>query len=443
MGGTRWLRQACGVACALALGSIAVACSGDDRSSSTIAEEGAEGSAVPGSAPDATVTNPAGDGELTVGVLLPLTGPGSELGTVMSEAVELARAETEAAGVQTRTVRLVVVDESTLDSEITPSLEEIFNEEVDAVIGPASSLLAARMLPITVSAGVLTCSPTASALSLDDFPDAGPLFVRTIPSDSMQAQALALMLDGAGTEVALAYVDDAYGRPFMERVREELDRLGAPVADVIPFDPQESDYASNAQELVQSGAATIGIIGDPQAGPRLVQSLAEVIDPSTVTRIWMNDAMRVPATASVYRRLDDRILSLMHGVSPRSTIDAPDDTGSARTLPDNGRFFAANAYDCMSVIALAADQAEFIDGAAMADQIQQVTSGGTSCDSFVDCFEQLRSGRGIDYDGPSGELDIGRDGDPTRGLFDMYRFDERGLDVTEDRDPIRVDNRNG
>jgi branched-chain amino acid transport system substrate-binding protein len=259
----------------------------------------------------------------------------------------------------------------------------------------------------------------------------------------MQADALALMLDGAGTKVVLAYVDDAYGRPFMERVRDELDRLGAPVTAAVEFDPQEPKYEDVARALVQSGSATIGIIGDPEAGPRLMQSLAEVIDPNVVTGIWMNDAMRVPATASVYRRLDPGILPLMHGVSPRSTIGTPDGTGSLLALPDSGRFFAANAYDCMSLIALAADQAESIDGAAMADQIQQVTTGGTPCDSFTDCVEQLRSGRNIDYDGPSGQLDIGRNGDPTFGLFDMYHFDERGLDVTDDREPIRVDGRNG
>ena len=41
-----------------------------------------------------------------------------------------------------------------------------------------------------VGRGLVACSPTAAAMALDDFPDRG-LFVRTIPSDSLQAAAIA------------------------------------------------------------------------------------------------------------------------------------------------------------------------------------------------------------------------------------------------------------
>ncbi len=421
----------------VALASFATACSDDDASPSEDASPETSES-LPDESPGSSV-----DDSLTVGVLLPLTGSGSEIGTVMNEAVEIARAETSATGVHGKPVRLVVVDESTLDGVVPPSLDGIFSEEVDAIIGPASSLLAARLLPIAVGDGVLTCSPTASTLGLDGFPDTGPLFVRTIPSDSLQAKALAKMLDEAGTDVVLAFVDDAYGRPFMEKVSAELDALGVTTKATIEFDPQESDYGRGAADVARSGSATIGIIGDPEAGPRIVQAVAEVIDTDTVSSIWMNDAMRVPETASVYRRLEPAILQLMRGVSPRSTVGASEGSGSTDGLPDDGRFFAANAYDCMNIIALTADQADVIDGAGMADQIVQVTSGGTSCESFTECIEQLESGRSIDYDGPSGELDLGRNGDPSVGLFDVYHFDERGLDMTDIRPPVRVDSRTG
>jgi branched-chain amino acid transport system substrate-binding protein len=418
------------MACAAALGSISVACSDDEASSaSTVAV-----TLAPTPATGSPVADPAGDGPLTVGVLLPLTGPGSEIGTVMRDAVEQARNETEAAGVQFRDVDLLIVDETTLQGAISPTLAGIFAEDVDAVIGPASSLLAERLLPVMLSAGVLTCSPTANAMSLDDFPDPGPLFVRTIPSDSMQATALAIELDSTGVDVVLAYVDDAYGRPFMEQVRSELVRLGASASEIeaIGFDPTQSDYEATAQEIVATGRATIGIIGDHEAGPRLVQYLAEEITPEMPTSIWMNDAMRVPATANAYRRLaGSPILELMAGVSPRSTVATPAAvTPGVQALPDGGRFFAANAYDCMNVIALAADQAESISGRAMADQVVQLTNGGTQCGSFIACIDQLRNNRAIDYDGPAGDLDLGPDGDPRVGVFDVYRFDERGLDVT-------------
>jgi branched-chain amino acid transport system substrate-binding protein len=230
-------------------------------------------------------------------------------------------------------------------------------------------------------------------------------------------------------------VDDPYGEPFAELVRRELAIQGAPVPDLIDFDPKQSDYSAVAQRIVDSGAATIGIIGDSDAGPRLVQALAEVIDPTVQTSIWMNDAMRVPATASIYRRLDDAVLATMRGVSPRSSIP---DAAVARTFPEGGRLFAANAYDCMTVIALAAEQSEFINGESMAQQIVPTTTGGTPCTSFPSCMAQIDAGRGIDYDGPTSGLDLAADGDPMAGTFDVFRFDG-GLDVTDASSPaLRV-----
>jgi ABC-type branched-subunit amino acid transport system substrate-binding protein len=374
------------------------------------------------------VTVDEADEKLVIGVLLPLTGAGSEIGAAMSDAVDVALADARASDATLPRIELVRVDESSLEGAIAPTLDEIFPSDVDAIIGPASSLLAARLLPVTVASGVLTCSPTASALGLDGFPDPSQLFIRTIPSDSLQAVALARQLDTNGVDIVLAYADDAYGQPFVEIVERELDRLSATVSGAIAFDPLESDYTSVARQILASGAPTIGIIGGPEAGPRLVQSLAEQIDP-TVQAIWMNDAMRVPATASIYRRLDPSMLTIMHGVSPRSQI-----VGTTPELPEGGQFFTANAFDCMNVILLAADRADVLNGPGLARQVIRVTAGGTPCRSFTACIAALRTGREIDYDGPSGTLDIGRDGDPINGVFDVFGFDATGVDQN---DPTR------
>jgi branched-chain amino acid transport system substrate-binding protein len=73
----------------------------------------------------------------------------------------------------------------------------------------------------------------------------------------------------------------------------------------------------------------------------------------------------------------------------------------------------------------------------MAELVVPTTSGGTPCSTYRSCIEQLRAGRGIDYDGPTGELQIERDGDPGVGLFDTYRFED-GLDVTDRTTAVRV-----
>ncbi|MFN8023994.1 MAG: ABC transporter substrate-binding protein [Acidimicrobiales bacterium] len=394
-----------------------------------------DGDATPPSSTSTTSTTvadaPGADDQLTVGVLLPTTGLGSDLGNAMIDAIQLAQQDIDAVGVKFRDVDLITVDESSLEGELPPTLDDLFGAPVDAVIGPASNLLAERLLPITIRAKVMTCSPTASAMSLDDVPDDGPLFIRTIASDRLQALALAAQLDAEGTDIVLAYVDDPFGRPFVAEVRDRLSELGATVLDSVPFDPLESDYTSIARRLAATGAPTIGIVGDPEAGPRLLQTLAPEIDPAIVTSIWMNDAMRVPTTGS-YRRLDRSITELLHGVSTHSRYVDPAATGTS--IPVLAEPFAANAYDCMNVIALAADQAKFISGPDMADEIVPLTSGGTSCSSYRSCKTAIEGGRGIDYNGPTDPSDVGltidERGDVVEAQFDLWSIDENGLDVT-------------
>ncbi len=420
-------RAAAGALAIIALAAVAAACSD---------EEPTAPSTTSSPAPSTVVDAPVVDDQLTIGVLLPATGQGSELGTAMLDAVALAEREIDSVGVKLRGVDLVVVDESSLEGQLPPTLDDLFGTTVEAIVGPASNLLVERLLPITIPAEVITCSPTASAMSLDRVPDSGPLFVRTIPSDGLQASALARALDADGADIVLAYVDDPFGQPFVEQVEAQLASLGATVVDTVPFDPLDPDYAPEVSRIIATGAPSIGIVGDAEAGPRLLQALAPEIDPDVVSSIWMNDAMRVPAETS-YRRLDDQVKPLLHGVSPHSRDVEPGTTGESVLAEP----FAANAYDCVNVLALAADQAVEISGEAMAAQIVAITSGGTSCSDYPSCKRAIDDGRGIDYNGPTDSGDVGLDilasGDPRAGSFDVWAIDENGQDVYTDR-RIRV-----
>ena len=163
-----------------------------------------------------TTSSPArsDDGVLVLGVLLPTTGPGATLfGEGMIDAVELATDEINAAGgVNGADVELIDADEGATAASAAIGFDSLITGGVDAIIGPASSIVALSDLDAPVSAGVVTCSPTATALALDDYPDNG-LFFRTVPSDSLQMVAMARVAERTGsTSIAIGYLDDSYGR---------------------------------------------------------------------------------------------------------------------------------------------------------------------------------------------------------------------------------------
>ena len=117
------------------------------------------------------------------------------------------------------------------------------------------------------------CSPTASALALDAFPDNG-LFLRTMPSDSLQASAIARLVDDSGNSTAVVvYLDDPYGRPFAEEVRVALRAEGTGVTDFIGFTASEDSLAATVEQVVEAQPGMVVVIADDTTGPAVITAI--------------------------------------------------------------------------------------------------------------------------------------------------------------------------
>ena len=169
-----------------------------------------------------TTARPVSD-VFTIGVITPRTGANTELGTSIRTGVQLALDDVNAAGgVNGHAVNVVQRDEGDNPAATALAVQDLIQLGADAIIGPTSSVDVLGTLRTTVRAGILSCSPTATALALDAFPSDG-LFFRTIPSDSLQAAAIARTVEQTGTDnAAVVYLDDAYGRPFAKEVEKDL-----------------------------------------------------------------------------------------------------------------------------------------------------------------------------------------------------------------------------
>jgi branched-chain amino acid transport system substrate-binding protein len=94
--------------------------------------------------------------------------------------------------------------------------------------------------------------------------------------------------------------------------------------------------------------------------------------------------------------------------------------------------FTSYAYDCATLIALAAVNANTDDPSQIRSRMIKDSRDGVICRSFADCVRLAATGHDIDYDGASGPIELGADGSPTRAEFDVFGFDETGKDVTMD-----------
>ena len=105
-------------------------------------------------------------------------------------------------------------DEGGTISSALRSLEILLDGDVDVIVGPASSRVALGVLSEMLDAGLTVCSPTNTAISLRRFPDYNRYF-RTIPSDALQAKAMARVIERTGRNaVSILFIDDEFGLDY-------------------------------------------------------------------------------------------------------------------------------------------------------------------------------------------------------------------------------------
>lgn len=415
-GGNRWAAPAA----AAALVMVVVACSGSDET---------EGTVPPTPVVTATTDAPRpDDGVLRIGVMAPRSGPGAPLGESLLEASALAiELVNEAGGVGGAPVQRIEEDEGTTPLAAADAIESLLDQDVDAVIGPTSSVIALDALGDLLAGGVVACSPTATTMALDDYPGSDRFF-RTAPSDALQAVAIAELAERTGARTAaVAFIDDTYGRPLAQATIAALEGRQLAVDTTVPLAPGDDDLTAEAMQLAHLDVGVIVIIGDPDAGTRLLSALgasAAGREGGEIPEIILNGAMRTPAAPTLVQELPPALREAVQGVSPVAGAATPGE------LPGP---FATNTVDCVNLLALAAVQAGSDNPVQVADQVQEVSSTGVTCADFAGCAGLLGENRNIDYEGQGGGVEIGETGDPEQARFEAFGFDVNGVDQ-----PIRT-----
>lgn len=392
---------------AVAISVVVAACSSDD-----------DATPEPTIAPTTTVA-PAprqSDGVLHIGAMIP--GGDTRVGTALTEAVEESVAAiNEAGGVLGNDVELTIVDEGNTTATASAAIGSLVEDEVDVIVGPASSITTLGALGDAVTAGVVSCSPTASALGLDAFPDDG-LFFRTIASDSLLARAIAEYTEDTGeSEVVLVHVDDAYGRPYATAVESALGSLQVGVIATVPVGVGDDSIDDEMAQVVESGAQVAIVLAGASDAARYLDALSRQ-EFRQLDDIILNDPVRDPTTRPVISELPDALRSRITGVAPQITIR--DSDGVA------GPPFQPQATDCVNIVALAALEADSDLPTQIALQIPAVSSGGSVCTSFAACAEELALNQQIDYRGPTGITELNRQGETSLARFEAFEFEDDG-----------------
>lgn len=371
------------------------------------------------------------DGVLRIGLLLPGSGSASDFGRPLTAGANVAAREVnQAGGVGGQTILVIPADEGSDATTVAGGLDDLLAQDVDVIVGPAASTSALAVLRRATEQAVV-CSPTATAMSLTDFPDRGRFF-RTIPSDELAARAMAQVIARSGRRsAALLSPDDDFGERFSEVLARELAARKIEIREARSYDPSSDELDTAARQALDENPDILAVIGNEDAGGRMLAAVGNVEDRGIL--VYVNDAMRRSPLLANVKAAQGNFLSRVTGVSPRAV---PDDPIFARTITlgttSRSLDFASYAYDCVVAAALAAAAAGTDSPDELAAAMIDVSGGGSPCFSFVQCRDSAAQSFNIDYEGRSGPLDFDANGDVNAGVFEEFRFDEDGIDIPGD-----------
>ena len=368
------------------------------------------------------------DTPLKIGLLLNFTGS-PEASADRQRAFDLAvQHVNEGGGVLGMPVEGVVAD-ATQDpaaaAEAARRLVEV--EGVHAIVGPnASSASLPVSQDVSRALDVPTISPSATSPQLTGAED-GDYFFRTALSDAAQGPVLARVTRERGFDnVGLVYQDDAYGQGLADSFEESW----SGTLQVVSVAVGQTEVLAELEQSASAGAQALVVIAFEDLAISIVR---EAIDMGVYDQFVFGDAAK---RASLVREIGGQKLGGMYGTagasSPANTATAD---WEAAFIAGYGELpvlaYVKETYDATVALALAAQAAGSLEGAAIRDHLRDI--GGPPGRAVVgtpkgvaDGLSLLAEGQGIDFDGTASTLDWDENGDLRQGHIGVWRFTSDG-----------------
>ena len=399
MRNTKWLRS---VAVASILGMILAACGGG---------EDVEGE---------------GDGILTVGTLLPVTGDLAFLGPPEVAGARLAVDDiNEAGGVLGEDVVLEEGDSGDTNQDIAnPEVDRLLANNVDVIVGAASSAVSLLVIDKIVGNGVVHFSPANTSPTFTTYDDNG-LYFRTAPSDLLQGKVLADQVIAQGNETAaVLYRQESYGQGLADSFKENFEAAGGTIPVFTAYAVDTENFDAEVDSIVDADPDAIVVIGFAESA-NILTTMNERGIGTSAKNVWGVDGN----IGGIGGELSDpSIISGMRGTEPSVDLGAISDfTQRLEGAYEGGvggiYAYGAETYDAIIITALAAAVAGSDDPNIFKDEINGVTKDGTKCTSFAECIALVDDGVDIDYDGVGGPYEFVDAGEPAAASFGIRTYD--------------------
>jgi ABC-type branched-subunit amino acid transport system substrate-binding protein len=414
----RWRRLAAAAILLVALPVLIAACGDDDSGGGSAGSE------------------PAGEQaqlDLVVGDLIPLSGDLADFGPPARKAADLAQDQIESAieqaGAQ-HTIEVLHEDTQTQPQAAVAAARSVVGQDASCISGPFST---AETIPVARSVAirdqVLQITPGSTSDDTTKVEDDGYLN-RTILPNRIQGRALADLVEqelgGADGTINVGARNDAYGTGLADTFEAAWEEKGGKVGAKVVYDPEQTSYNSEAQEIAA---------GDPDGWVILdFPETFGIVAPALVRTGSWEPSRTFVAEGLMSSTLPEDVGSEgTEGI--RGTTPGSPDEGSAATAfdrlykqapgPRNRQSSDSQTFDAIVLCYLSAVAAGSVEGADMTEQLRAVSAPPgrkLTFEQLPEAIEALENGEDIDYEGAAGSIDLDEAGDPTAGVYDLFRY---------------------
>jgi ABC-type branched-subunit amino acid transport system substrate-binding protein len=362
--------------------------------------------------------------DVTIGILVPLTGELGEFGEIVADAIKLGVTEVnEAGGTTCGNLRTVIADTGgSPEKAIREATNMIDNEGAVAILGPTSGEMVA-LVDLAKRKKTVVMSPYAGTITLNEI--GGDYVYRTVSSDLGDGAASGLWLSDRGYKSVAFLVQNEESTISPAQVaREKLAKAGIELTDYVVYNPGQPSYQAELTSVLSHNPDAIYLAGGQESGVTVIKEAAV----GGFEGEWLLTAdLAVP---EVFDAIDPRILNGKAYVE----IAEPDNSlpaykAFAKLMNEKAGHapgpFAANSYDMAMLAALSLEASEGCTGEALNSALRGVTEGGELVSNFAEAKKMLASGADIDFEGASGPLVMDKSGTPA-GSYQILRAEDGG-----------------
>jgi branched-chain amino acid transport system substrate-binding protein len=316
--------------------------------------------------------------DIKIGFNADQSGTGAaELGMAARHGFELAIEDiNRAGGVLGRKLVAVVRDDTGSPPKSIQNMTELIDsEKVAAVVGPTNSGNALAWLHLPQQKKIPVMVPVATATEITKRYAGEPqnFIFRVSMVDREQVALLAAYAVKASKNQKIALIADStgFGQQGVKDLTEVLALHGVERAAVAKFGPKDTDMTAQLARIKETGADTLIVYGLADANAQLLRSMEKVDYFPVTLGTWGNMSTNLLDIAGP--RLAEHMIfatSIAEDSSPRAAALAK--RVRAR-YPQLATFVsAAQAYDCVVLLAEAIRTANTTDGARVADALEHL-----------------------------------------------------------------------